>query len=94
MPIYEYECRGCGHRFEYLVLRFSQPAQCPNCEQKELTQLVSLCGMSSETTRQANLSSAHKKTGSVQKEKQHEEHSAFTVTATEEVSTCRCSRHS
>ncbi|MBZ5632038.1 MAG: zinc ribbon domain-containing protein [Acidobacteriia bacterium] len=29
MPIYEYECRQCGHRFEYLVLASSPAAECP-----------------------------------------------------------------
>jgi hypothetical protein len=30
--------------------------------------------MSSETTRQANLSAAHKKAGAIRKDKQHEDH--------------------
>ena len=74
MPIYEYECRQCGHRFEYLVLPSSPTAECPSCQKKDLKQLISLCAVSSETTTQANLSSAHKKAAGVQKEKEHEEH--------------------
>ena len=74
MPIYEYECRQCGHRFEYLV-RSSTPApECPSCRHKNLTQLVSLSSMSSQSTRSANLSAAHKKAAGVRKEKQHEGH--------------------
>jgi putative FmdB family regulatory protein len=32
MPIYEYECKKCGHRFEK-ILKFSdkQPTKCPEC---------------------------------------------------------------
>ena len=34
MPIYEYQCGACGHRFER-IQKFSDPAQseCPNCGQ-------------------------------------------------------------
>jgi putative FmdB family regulatory protein len=74
MPIYEYECRGCGHRFEYLVLTSSPTAQCPSCRKKDLKQLISLCAVSSETSRQANLSAAHKKAAGVRKEKQNQDH--------------------
>jgi putative FmdB family regulatory protein len=74
MPIYEYECRQCGHRFEYLVLSSTPPAECPSCRNKELTQLISLCSMSSESTKQANLGVAQKKAAGARKEKQHEDH--------------------
>ena len=74
MPIYEYECRRCLHRFEYLLLPSSQPAACPNCQNKDLTQLISLSTMSSDNTRQASLSSAHRKAAKGRKEKQHEDH--------------------
>jgi len=32
MPLYEYECTACGHRFE-LIRKFSDPpgATCPSC---------------------------------------------------------------
>ncbi len=74
MPIYEYQCRECGHRFEYLVLKSTPPAECPVCGKQDLTQLVSLCAMSSETTREANLSAARKRAAGKYKEKQHEDH--------------------
>jgi putative FmdB family regulatory protein len=74
MPIYEYQCRGCGHQFEYLVLPSSSAPECPACHDPSLNQLVSLCAVSSESTRQAHLKSARKAAGKVQKEKQHEEH--------------------
>lgn len=74
MPIYEYECRHCGHRFEYLVRSSSPAAECPSCQKNDLTQLVSLSAMSSETTRDANFNSAHKKATGARKEKQAEDH--------------------
>ncbi len=74
MPIYEYECRQCGHRFEYLVLSQSPAAACPECQNKDVEQLISAFGVSSETTRQANLNSARKKATVAHKEKQHEEY--------------------
>ena len=35
MPLYEYECRKCGHRFEK-IQKFSDPPpkSCPNCNGK------------------------------------------------------------
>jgi len=74
MPVYEYECRQCGHRFEYLVLRTSPAAACPACQQQDLKQLISLCSMSSEGTRDANFDTAHKKAAGLQKDKRHEDH--------------------
>ena len=74
MPIYEYECRQCGHRFEYLVLASSPAAECPSCRKQDLERLISLSGMSSESTRQANFSAAHNKAASSRKEKHREDH--------------------
>ena len=43
MPIYEYACPDCGHRFE-LIQKFSDdPARdCPSCKQANVRKLVSL----------------------------------------------------
>ncbi|MFB3076938.1 MAG: FmdB family zinc ribbon protein, partial [Lysobacterales bacterium] len=45
MPIYEYRCKSCGHDLEKLQ-RMSDPAltDCPDCNQSELTRLVSAVG--------------------------------------------------
>ena len=42
MPLYEYECSACGHRFE-LIRRFSDPPAdtCPACGQGPLNKLLS-----------------------------------------------------
>jgi putative FmdB family regulatory protein len=73
MPIYEYLCQQCGHRFEYLVLSSSSAPECPSCHKRDLTQLISLCAMTSEGTREANFKSAHKKASRARTDKRHEE---------------------
>ena len=42
MPIYEYQCKSCGHELEKLQ-RMSDPAltDCPDCNESELQRLVS-----------------------------------------------------
>ena len=50
MPIYEYECRGCGTRFERLVHASSVPA-CPACNSIELERLLSTFAVASTTSR-------------------------------------------
>jgi putative FmdB family regulatory protein len=74
MPVFEYKCRQCGHRFEFLVLHSSPAVECPACQTRDLEQLISLCAISSEATRQANLSAAHAKAAAVRDEKQRQEH--------------------
>ena len=74
MPIYEYQCRQCGHRFEYLVLPTAPAAECPACKKTDLEQLISLSSVSVEGTRQAHLNSERKKASAVHKDKMHEEH--------------------
>jgi putative FmdB family regulatory protein len=74
MPIYEYECQACGHQFEYLLLPSSPAAKCASCGSKKLEKMISKCAVSSENTRESNLSSARKQAQKIGKEKQHEEH--------------------
>ena len=42
MPLYEYRCDACGHRFEK-IQKFSDPLidQCPACGEKRVQKLVS-----------------------------------------------------
>ncbi|MDF3917402.1 MULTISPECIES: zinc ribbon domain-containing protein [Salinicola] len=45
MPIYEYECKACGHRLEKLQKLSAAPlTDCPACERSELSRLVSAAG--------------------------------------------------
>jgi putative FmdB family regulatory protein len=75
MPLFEYRCRACGNEFEYLVLRSSPPAECPACHAHDPDQLVSLCAMSSEQTRAANLSAAHARAASIRQDRHRDQHS-------------------
>jgi len=42
LPLYEYLCRACGHRFEQ-IQKFSDPIlkRCPNCKKLKLEKLLS-----------------------------------------------------
>jgi putative FmdB family regulatory protein len=40
MPIFEYVCQECEHRFEAIVLGSKAP-KCPKCESKSLNQQLS-----------------------------------------------------
>ncbi|KJZ05326.1 MULTISPECIES: zinc ribbon domain-containing protein [Halomonas] len=45
MPIYEYQCKACGHRLEKLQRMSAAPlTDCPACEAPELNRLVSAAG--------------------------------------------------
>jgi len=45
MPIYEYECKSCGHRHEALQKMSDDPlSKCPECQKPELKKLVSAAG--------------------------------------------------
>lgn len=68
MPIYEYECRGCGHEFEQLVRSGDTPA-CPSCRSQDLRRLLSLSMVSSEHTRQLAFNKARQKAKLVQRDK-------------------------
>ena len=42
MPIYEYECKSCGHTLEALQKISDIPlSDCPECEEQELKKLIS-----------------------------------------------------
>lgn len=45
MPIYEYQCDACGHRFEKLQKMADEPIRnCPECSKPEARKLVSAAG--------------------------------------------------
>lgn len=72
MPIYEYECRTCGHRFEAIVLppALVEPA-CPSCQGHDLEKLLSTSAISTSGTKKMSLSSAQKRNASVTRDKNH-----------------------
>ena len=43
MPIYEYQCKGCCHCFEKLLLSTNDPTpECPECECTDVDKLMSV----------------------------------------------------
>lgn len=61
MPIFEYSCTACGHQFEKLVRRDITPPPCPACGDAQVERLLSLPGVSSETTRGKAMRAAKKR---------------------------------
>ena len=47
MPIFEYQCKGCGLQFEKLVFGQESPA-CPDCDGTRVCKLMSSCGFISK----------------------------------------------
>jgi putative FmdB family regulatory protein len=48
MPLFEYECRGCGNRFEHLT-RASDDPTCPACKGADLQKMFSVFAAQSST---------------------------------------------
>jgi putative FmdB family regulatory protein len=69
MPLYEYDCLKCGQRFEVLV-RGPQAIACPSCGHEGVERAISAFAVSSDNTREANISSARKQNLSQEREKQ------------------------
>jgi putative FmdB family regulatory protein len=68
MPLYEYDCLKCAHRFEVLV-RGPQTITCPACGHDGVQRVISSFAVSSENIRSANISSARKANAPLEREK-------------------------
>jgi putative FmdB family regulatory protein len=66
MPLYDFHCLDCGEKFEALVLK-TAPA-CPSCQSARLEQQISTFAVSSESTRESNLSGAKRKHAKVHRD--------------------------
>jgi putative FmdB family regulatory protein len=72
MPIYEYQCRGCGHHFEQLIIHSTTP-ECPTCQGHDLERLISMFAVDSETTRGSALKAGRQKNAQLTREKNQAE---------------------
>jgi len=41
MPIYEFQCQSCDHRFETLVMKYDDAVLCKACSSDQLQKLIS-----------------------------------------------------
>ena len=80
MPIYEYECRTCGHRFEQFVqpsTRSSDIRVCSGVSSQNLVRLSSLFAVNSKATKQLHLKQARKLAEKEQRDKKQAETEAM-----------------
>jgi putative FmdB family regulatory protein len=56
MPIFEYACSNCGHKFEKLILSASRERQlqCPECSSRDIQKMISLFGTAGGGSSQAS----------------------------------------
>ena len=72
MPIYEYTCQSCSHRFEVLVRRDEKPV-CPACKGASLERHTSLPSVRSEGTKSLAARAAKKRDAAQAKDRMHEQ---------------------
>jgi putative FmdB family regulatory protein len=69
MPLYDFKCRKCGHRFEELV-RLNDSADCPKCKARNAERLFSMtAAVSTDKTRKRTSKIARSRANSIQREK-------------------------
>ncbi len=47
MPIHEFRCKSCNHKFEKLLIRRDAEVHCPDCKASEVERLMSACSFGS-----------------------------------------------
>jgi putative FmdB family regulatory protein len=62
MPLFEYECRSCGHQFEYLT-RDGLTPNCPSCAGENLQKLLSVFAVSAGDSTSGGGASMREATG-------------------------------
>jgi putative FmdB family regulatory protein len=68
MPIYEYECCECRHRFEAIV-RLNESPACPSCGSATLERLISMFAVDAPGTRSKALNAIQKTNAKVSNDK-------------------------
>jgi putative FmdB family regulatory protein len=63
MPIYEFECEGCGEFFEELVAAGAERAACPGCGSERTRRLLSTVSPPSRMPRGAGVRSDESRRG-------------------------------
>lgn len=53
MPLYDFQCRACGHEFEALVRAGQEAPACPSCKTRDIERLLSTFAVSSAEKTQA-----------------------------------------
>lgn len=71
MPIYEYRCNTCDHRFERLVRNDIVPG-CPSCESNDLDRLISMPRVKSTSTRAQSLRAAKQRDAAQATDRMHD----------------------
>jgi len=70
MPIFDYKCTACGHTFETLVLKGSEPS-CAACGSSALEKLFSVPAVKSSSTSDLAMRAARKRDASQAAERTH-----------------------
>jgi putative FmdB family regulatory protein len=69
MPLYDYKCRKCAHRFEELV-RLGDTPDCPKCRAKNPEKLFSTsAGITTDRDRKRTAGQARRRASAVKREK-------------------------
>jgi putative FmdB family regulatory protein len=71
MPLYDYKCRKCGHRFEELV-RLGDTPDCPACHACNPEKLFSTsAGITTDRDRKRTAKQARRVASAIKREKDH-----------------------
>ena len=70
MPLFDFQCKSCGHEFEALVRGQATPA-CPQCAGQDLGRLLSMPSVKSDTTRAKAMRAARQRDQKLGAEREH-----------------------
>jgi len=64
MPLFEYKCSECDHKFEELVANSESKVTCPKCASEKVSKLLSVFAASGTSSSGSLLPSAQSSCGS------------------------------